>query len=206
MNLTTKQKYIVAAVVLLLLGVGGYFLYKHFHPAQVVTGESQQQAETPQGVDIAAHNAEVKMYKDQLEEAAKQIADLKNKPPDTIIKTVPVEVVKTVEKEVQTRGADFAIVTDPAQPDKQVDLKEVEKLPETTTVSLNQYNVYAYKKIVRGINVYPDWSAVAEQKPKIKEVSMDISKRVTKDGKYLGLVAGFDFSDDKAKLGLRYSY
>ncbi len=192
--------------VVLALFVGGYYLYQYFHQPQAATGESQQQAETTTGVDLAAKNAHIDMLQSQLQEAAAQIAALKNQKPDTIIKTVPVEVVKTVENEVQTRGADFAIVTDPKNPDKPVDLQEVEKLPADTSVTLNQYNVFAYKKIVRGINVYPDWSAVAEQKPKIKEVSMDISKRITKDGKYLGLVAGFDFEDDKAKLGLRYSY
>ncbi len=46
----------------------------------------------------------------------------------------------------QKSGADFAIVTDPTNPDKPVDLNKVAKLPEGTTVNLNQYNVHAYKK------------------------------------------------------------
>lgn len=146
------------------------------------------------------------MLKSQLEEAAQQIKELKNKPPDTIVKTVPVEVIKTVEVERQKFGADFAIVTDPKQPDKQVNLKEVEKLPADTTVTLNQYNVFAYKKVIRGINVYPDWSKAVQGKFKLDEVTADVSRRISKDGKYIGVVAGYDFEHDKAKAGLRYSF
>lgn len=204
--MTTKQKLVIAAIALLLIGIGGFFLYRHIHQPQVVTGESQQQAETAAGVELAAKKAQVTMLQSQLKDAAQQIAELKNKPPDTIIKTVPVEVIKTVEKEVQTSGADFAIVTDQKQPDKQVDLKEIEKLPADTTVNLNQYNVYAYKKIIRGVNVYPDWSALAKRKAEIEEITVDINKRITKDGKYIGLVAGYEFDDKKGKMGLRYSF
>lgn len=122
---------------------------------------SQQQAETPVGVELAAQNAKVKMLQSQLDDAAKQIAALKNKPLDTIVKTVPVEVVKTVEVERKKSGADFSILTDPNNPDNQVDLNEVEQLPENTTVTLNQYNVHAYKKVIRQIEIAPDWQKLA---------------------------------------------
>ncbi len=196
----------MAAFAIIIVGIGGYLIWQYFHPPQAITAESQQQAETPAGIDLAAKNAHIEMLQSQLEEAAAQIAALKNQKPDTIIKTVPVEVTKVVEKEVEKRGADFAIVTDPAQPDKQVDLKQVEKLPADTMVTLNQYNVFAYKKVVRGINIYPDWSGLVQQKPKLDEVTVDVSRRITKDGKYLGAVAGYDFKNKESKLGLRYSF
>ena len=33
-----------------------------------------------------------------------------------------------------------------------------------------------------------------------------VSRRITKDGKYIGVVAGYDFKYDHAKAGLRYSF
>lgn len=197
------NKYRIAAIIigLAIVMALGYFVWQYFHKPQPVTTESQQQAETPAGVELAAKNAHIKMLQSQLEETAKQIAELKNKPPATIIKTVPVEVIKTVEVERQKSDADFAIVTDPKHPDKKVDFKEVEKLPADTTVTLNQYNVHAYKKVIRGVNVYP-----ALDTGKINEVTADVSRRISKSGKYLGVTAGYDFEHDKAKIGLRYSY
>lgn len=209
----TKQaavgnKYRIAAIIIGLAALLAivFFVWQYTHQPQPVTGESQQQAETQAGLELAAKNAQIEMLQSQLDEAAKQITELKNKPPNTVIKTVPVEVMKTVEVERQKSGADFAIVTDPKQPDKTVDLKDVEKLPADTSVTLNQYNVFAYKKVIRGVNVYPDWSETARGKFKIDEVTADISRRITRDGKYLGVSVGYDFEHDKAKAGIRYSF
>lgn len=194
---------ILITVCIIAFSIGGYFIWQYFK-AQPVTGESQKQAETPEGVEKAAHNAQIKMYQEQLEEAAKQIASLKNKPPDRIIKTVPVEVVKTVEIEREKRGADFAIVTNPKQPDKTVDLKEIEKLPSDTSVNLNQYNVFAYKKVVRGINVYPKFEGI---KPVgVSEITVDVSRKISNDGKYIGVVGGYDFDHKKVKAGIRFTF
>ncbi|SMC63045.1 hypothetical protein [Sporomusa malonica] len=203
-SLTKRQAAILLGVV--LFAVGGYLVYQYFNQPEPVTTLSQEQAETSAGVEKAAENAHVKMLQEQLDEAAKQIAELKNKPPDTIVKTVPVEVPKIIEVERKKSGADFAIVTDPANPDKQVDLKEIEKLPADTSVTLNQYNVHAYKKVIRGVNVYPDWGEVAQGKFKLDEVTVDISRRISKDGKYIGVTAGYNFKYDHAKTGIRYSF
>jgi hypothetical protein len=201
--LSNWQKSLIGAALLVLIGIGGYFTWRYFQKAPV-TGESQKQAETPQGVEQAAHNAQVKMYQEQLEEAARQIAALKSRPPDTIIKTVPVEVVKTVETERQKRGADFAIVTDPQQPDKAVDFKKIEKLPADTEVNLNQYNVYAYKKVIRGVNIYPKFEGF--RPTGIAEVTADVSRKISNDGKYIGVVGGYDFEHKKAKVGVRLTF
>jgi hypothetical protein len=203
-SLSTKKKLIIAAIAIALLGIGGYFIWQHFHQPQPVTAESQVQAETPQGIDLAAHNNQVKMMQDQLDSAAQQIAALKNKPPDTIIQTVPYEVTKVVTQEVEKRGADFGIVTDPKSPDKPVDLNEVAKLPADTPVTLNQYNVFAYKKIIRDVTVYPSFSGIHPNG--INEADYGVSRKITNDGKYLGVVGGYDFDNKKAKIGLRYTY
>jgi hypothetical protein len=202
-TITARGKVILSLILFITLCVIGYCGYLHLH-TKPVTPESQRQAETPAGVSLAAHNAKVRMMQDQLDDAAQQIAILKNKQPDTIIKTVPYEVEKVVVKEVEKRGADFAIVTDPQHPDKKVDLKEVEKLPATTPVTLNQYNVFAYKKIIRGVNVYPKFKGVTPTG--ISELTYDVSRKISKDGKYIGFVGGYDFEDRKAKVGLRVTF
>lgn len=201
-NITKRQAFIVLGVFL-LLAAPGWMLYRNFHQPQPVTAESQQQAETPAGVELAAKNAHIDMLQSQLAGAAKQIAELKNKPPDTVIRTVPVEVIKTVEVERQKSSADFAIVTDPKQPNKKIDLKEVENLPANTPVVLNQYNVHAYKKVVHGFNVYPGYD---NGSIKINEVTADVNRRISKNGKYLGITAGYDFEHDEVKIGIRYTF
>jgi Tfp pilus assembly protein PilO len=202
-TLTARGKVILSLILFIFLCIIGYYGYLNLH-SKPITAESQQQAETPAGISLAAHNAKVSMMQDQLDEAAQQIAALKNKPPDTVIQTVPYEVEKVVIKEVEKRGADFAIVTDPKEPDKKVDLKEIAKLPENTPVTLNQYNVLAYKKIIRGINVYPSFTGI---KPSgVSEVTYDVSRKVTNDGKYIGVVGGYNFEDKKVKVGLRITF
>jgi hypothetical protein len=45
-RLTKRQAAILLGVILLVV-VAGYFAWRHFHQPHPVTGESQQQAETP---------------------------------------------------------------------------------------------------------------------------------------------------------------
>jgi Tfp pilus assembly protein PilO len=202
-ELTARGKVILSLILFIILCIIGYGGYLHLH-SEPITAESQVQAETPAGISLAAHNAKVSMMQDQLDEAAKQIAVLKNKQPDTIIQTVPYEVEKVVIKEVEKRGADFAIVTDPKNPDIKVDLKEIAKLPANTSVTLNQYNVFAYKKVIRGVNIYPSFTGI---KPTgISEVTYDVSRKISNDGKYIGVVGGYDFEDRKVKVGLRVTF
>jgi hypothetical protein len=61
------------------------------------------------------------------------------------------------------------------------------------------------KKVIRGVNVYPDWGKAAKGKFKLDEVTADISRGISKDGRYIGLTAGYDFKHDEAKAGIRYS-
>lgn len=202
--LTARGKIILSLIIFLILCIIGYFTYLYLHPVQILTGESQQQAETIQGISLAAHNADVPMTQSQLNEAVQQIALLKDKSPDKIIKTVPEEVIKTAEKSVEKSGADFSIVTDPQQPDNKVDLKEIAKLSARTDVTLNQYNVFAYKKIIRGINVYPRFTGITPTG--LSEVTYDVNRKITNDGKYIGITGGYDFDNKKAKIGLRYTF
>jgi len=159
--------------------------------------ETQMEAETPAGVKAAADSAKIKLQQDQLEEAAKQIASLKDKQPDTITHTIVQQVPVVVEKERQSSGADFAIVTDPKNPDQKVDLT---KYQATDPVVLNQYNVQAYKKILHTVSYAPkdiqDWSP--------KEVGYSVAKKITNDGKYVGV--DYNVEDKKGIVKLEYTW
>ncbi|MDU2063796.1 MAG: hypothetical protein E6713_03060 [Sporomusaceae bacterium] len=205
-NLSKKQQTIVAAVLIVLIGIGGYLFYKHEHHPQVVTGESQHQAESTGGVDLAAKNAHIKMLQAQLKDAADQIAVLKNKPPLEIVRTVPAQVSATVEQQRQAAKADFAIVTDPKNPDKVVDLKQVEQLPANTPVTLNQYNVQAFKPTLHQLDIIPDWSSTVKGSPKLAEVDYGESHKVSSDGKYFGWKAGYDIKHSEVKAGITYTF
>lgn len=188
-----KRQIGIGTLIIAVL-VGGYLLYQHFHPQQPVTTESQQQAETPEGISLAAHNAEVTMLHSQLDEAAKQIAVLKNQPPNTVIQTVPVQVPYVVEQQREKSGADFVIVTDPANPATPVDLKQVEQLPENTTVTLNQYNVQAYPKHMAEVSYYSGNSGDVAYMSRVKVFG--------KTG-YVGPVVRY--GDNKVNVGARIS-
>lgn len=184
-------KYLLGLALVLALC---FFVYKQFEKVQPITYESQKQAETPAGVELAAKNAYIDMLQSQLNEAAKQITDLKNKPPDQVIHTVPIEVPKIIEAEREKRGADFAIVTDPVHPDKQVNMDEIKKLPEQTAVTLNQYNVYAYPQRLAEVSYYSNNSGDAAYMSRVKVFG--------KTG-YVGPVLKYDNS--KVSVGARVS-
>jgi Tfp pilus assembly protein PilO len=198
--LPKRIKVTIAILAMVLFCLVGYIAYEHFFAkSQPVTYEGQQRAETSEGVKEAANNAHIDMLQSQLEEAAKQIALLKNKAPDTITHTVVQQVPVVVEKERQKSGADFAIVTNPSSPNEKVDLSQYKA---TDPVVLNQYNVHAYKKILRQIDYAPqnvdDWTP--------KEIGYSVSRKISNDGKYLGVAVDHDFDDKKTTVKLRYTY
>jgi hypothetical protein len=55
----------------------GYAVYRDLHQTQLISSESQTQAETPAGISLAAHNAHIGLMQEQLDSASRQIALLK---------------------------------------------------------------------------------------------------------------------------------
>jgi len=194
-----NKKLVLGAVAAIILAAAAFYLYEKMHPAVLVTYETQTEAETPAGVENAAEKDKIKLQQDQLEEVAKQIASLKNKQPDTITHTIVQQLPVVVEKERQASGADFAIVTDPKNPDQKVDLT---KYQETDPVVLNQYNVQAYKKILHTVSYAPkdiqDWSP--------KEVGYSVAKKITNDGQYIGVGIDYNVEDKKGVVKLEYTW
>ncbi|WP_196605810.1 hypothetical protein [Pectinatus haikarae] len=195
------KKIIIGALAIIILGISAYFIYQHFHPAKTVTTETQMQAETPSGVETAADNAQVHISNGQAQEAASQIKDIvsSKQQPQYVVYTTASEA-PAVEKTAQEKaGADFAIVTDPSSPTETVDTS---KLPQDTQISLNQYNVQAYKKTLHTISYAP--KSIDNTSP--KEIGYSISRKITKDGKYVGVGVDYNFDDKATMVKLEYTW
>jgi hypothetical protein len=136
-----KRRSLVAVIALLIIAYGaGWLLWQHFHPPEPVTMESQQQAETSQGVERAAQKGDVPISAGQSKQIAKEIKPAVHEKPVAVVKTTGKDLSATINKEVKKSGADFAIVTNPKEPDKSVDVK---KIPDNQPVILNQYTIHA---------------------------------------------------------------
>ncbi|SPF43278.1 hypothetical protein SBF1_280001 [Candidatus Desulfosporosinus infrequens] len=40
----------------------------------------------------------------------------------------------------------------------------------------------------------------------MSEVTVDISRKISEDGKYIGIIGGYDFDNKRAKIGLRLTF
>ncbi|MDQ0202457.1 hypothetical protein [Pectinatus haikarae] len=195
------KKVIAGALILVLIGVGAYLLYEHLHPAQPVTTESQEQAETQAGVETAADNAQVPISTGQAQEAAQQIKYIvtSGQQPQYVVYTTAAQAPAAEKTAQEKASADFAIVTDPANPAETVDTS---KLPADTQISLNQYNVQAYKKILHTVSYAP--KAIDDPSP--KEIGYSVAKKITKDGKYLGVGVDYNFDNKATIVKLEYTW
>jgi len=177
----------------------GYMLWDKF-TAQEVTGMSQTQAETEVGVKKAADNAHITINTDQAKQVAERIQIIRE------TKEVPVYVEKTTGKDVEKvskqyvkdSGADFAIVTDANDKDKEVNLKEI---PADKEVVLQQYNINAYKKYIQQVEVGKSTDGYTE-------LGYTINRKITDDGKYLGIGVSNEWnsSENRTFIKLVYSW
>ena len=197
--ITHKNLCIYAVAAVLVVAIG--FLVWHFtHPPQTVTTESQTQAETPAGVTQAADKAQVSISPSQAQEAASQIRYIYTNSiiPQYTITTTGDKAQEAAKKAQAAAGADFSIVTNKSAPDTNVDLKTI---PAGSTVELNQYNVKAYKKVLHTINVSTDIHNKA-----IGEVGYTVSRKISSDGKYIGIGATYNIDDHKTMVKLSYTW
>lgn len=193
--------YILVIIMLIASAVAGFYLYKALvGPKDIVTDVPQTVVETTQGAKITANKAGYNIDDGQAKEVAKVIREIRteNKEPLYVVNTNGKEVKQQTEQAKKDNKADFAIVTDRNNPDKAVDLNKIDK---DTKVELNQYNVQAYKPVIRTISVTPDFGD-----NNIRQVGFSIAKKVTKDGQYLGIGTGYDFKDKRVLVSLTYSW
>ena len=192
--------YIVAGAVLIC---AAFLIYRHFHQPEPVTTESQTQAETPAGVEQATNRAHVPISNDQAQQAASQIRYIYTNSiiPQYTITTTGDKAQDAADKAQEAAGADFSIVTDKYNPTKQTTLKT---LPASSTVELNQYNVQAYKKILHTIEVVPDIQNKSVDE--VDEVGYTVSRKISNDGKYIGVGASYNIDDHKTMVKVSYTW
>lgn len=185
---------IALAAVLLFL------LYHHLNPPQTITQETQEQAETTQGIQTAAQAAQVPIDSQQAQTAAqeiKRIAESGTSP--NYVTYTTVQQAPAAEKAAQEKaGADFSIVTNKDSPDKTADLSS---LPASTPVTLNQYNIQAYKKVLHTIDIAPDI-----QNKTIDEVGYTVSRKISSNGKYIGIGATYNIDEHKTMVKVSYTW
>lgn len=187
--------FLITIVITFLLTA---LVYHFLNPIETVTTESQRQAETAEGVKKASENAGITINTGQASEASEKIRYIyaSGESPQYTIITTGEKVQESVKAEQEKAKADFSIVTDKNNPDTAVDLSKIDK---DTKVELNQYNINAYKKVLRTVEVAPNLTD-----RKVGSVSYTVSKRVSDNGHYLG--AGLEYNFDNHRTYLKLSY
>lgn len=192
-----------ALVVVLLIAATGLWLYnRYFKADETIVQESQTTAETPAGVQRAAEKAGVTVDSNQARAVAKEIKYIyeTQKEPVYVVQTTGGKAEAAASEARKEAKADFAIITDKNDPDKQVNLAELKK-DKNQPVELNQYNIQAYKPVIRTISIAPDINERG-----VRQVDFSISKKITKDGQYVGVGFGYDIVDKRALVNLSYSW
>ena len=181
--------------VVLELILIAFALYHLLKPPETITVMSQEQAETTQGVKQASENAHVKIDSAQAQEIASTIREIRvvEKAPEYTVQTTGDKAQEASEKAQEAAGADFAIVTNK---DTAQEVKQLDELPADTQVTLNQYNVQAYKKHINTI----------EYQPTEKVVGYTHQWKVSKSGHYMGVGADYDIDDKKVMMKITYSW
>lgn len=166
---------------------------------QKVTVEPQSEAQTETGVEKAADNAQIPVSREQAQDAAQEIRYIyehDTKPEYTII-TTGGDVEKQAQAAQERAGADFSIVA--SDDGEKADVASISK---DKPVELNQYNVQAYKQVLHTVEVSPD----IEGGRGIAEVGYSVSRKVSSDGKYLGVGASYNFDSNKAYVKMIYTW
>ena len=181
--------------VVLELILIAFALYHLLKPPETITVMSQEQAETTQGVKQASENAHVKIDSAQAQEIASTIREIRvvEKAPEYAVHTTGDKAQEASEKAQEATGADFAIVTNK---DTAQEVKQLDELPADTQVTLNQYNVQAYKKHINTI----------EYQPTEKVVGYTHQWKVSKSGRYMGVGADYDIDDKRIMMKISYSW
>ena len=186
---------LVLVIIFLMYGCGGN--------KDTVTTETQEQAETPAGVDMAADNANVPLTPDQAKTAAKEIRYIytHDTKPEYTIATTGAKAADQSEAACKTSGADFAIVTNKQNPEASTDFNAIS---DATRVELNQYNVQAYKKELHTIEVSPNIDGSG--KAGVAEIGYIEQFKISKDGKYIGLGVSYNIDEHKTMAKVTYTW
>lgn len=189
---------VVLVVLLVVIAVLLFRSCKTEQP-QKVTVEPQTQAQTEAGVEKAADAAQVPVSRQQAQDAAQEIRYIyqHDDPPEYTIITTGGDVEKQAQAAQERAGADFSIV---ASGDGEK--ADVASIGKDKPVELNQYNVQAYKRVLHTVEVSPDIDGGRG----VAEVGYSVSRKVSRDGKYLGVGASYNFDNNKAYVKMTYTW
>ena len=149
------KEHIVTIGLILAVLLLAYNNYLQKQAISKVTFSSQEQAETAAGVHQAAADADVKLDAGQEKEISTVIKEIRTteQVPVYVVQTTGANLNNAAETARERAEADFSIITDITDNTPNDNNKapfeapqEFETIPGNTPVTLNQYNIQAYKK------------------------------------------------------------
>lgn len=186
MNWKEILKFIAAGIIGAVIVIG---IYHYFVVPDKVPVVSTEQVKTGSSVKDVAASAGVNLSTDQASEIADKI---QNSKPAGSVNTTAGDLKETAAELQQKNGSDFApVVTD----------EDLLKMDKDTPVELQQYHIYAAPKVLRevGLKAGTDGNAV-------DGISYGIKRRISTEGKYIGVRADYDWKKKEAAVWLTYTY
>ena len=190
----------IALTIAVLLLI--YHNYMQKQETDKVMFSTQEKAETAAGVHQVAESADVKLDAEQEKEVATVIKEIRTteQVPVYVVQTTGANLNNAAETARERAEADFSIITDntPADNNKAPfeAPQEFETIPDNAPVTLNQYNIQAYKKHINTIEYQP-WE---------KTIGYTHQWKITKSGRYIGVGADYDIDDKRAYAKVVYSW
>ena len=186
MNWKEILKFAAAGIIGAVIVIGIYHYFVSPDKVPIVTPED---VKTGSSVKDVAAGAGVNLSSGQAAEIANKI---KNAKPAGSVYTTAGNLKDTAAELQQKNGSDFApVVTD----------KDLSKIDKNTPVELQQYHVYAAPKVLREVGLKADTSGKG-----VGGISYGIKRRISAEGKYIGVRADYDWQDKEAAVWLTYTY
>lgn len=180
-----KYMFIVAAV-----GIVGYHRYDVLKPADKTQIIKYEQLQNSEQIKQTADKAGVSLSDEQSAYIKNQIPNAKQQ---GSVSATAGTVHQIASEQQKQQGSDFAPVVSDG---------ELSKLPDDTPINLNQYHIYAAPKVQHEIGVKLD----ADSGSHISGISYGIKRRISTEGKYIGVRADYDWKEKEAAVWLTYTY
>ena len=199
------KEHIVTIGLILAVLLLAYNNYLQKQAISKVTFSSQEQAETAAGVHQAAADADVKLDAGQEKEISTVIKEIRTteQVPVYVVQTTGANLNNAAETARERAEADFSIVTRDTTSTDTTDKilpseasQTAEAITDNTPVTLNQYNIQAYKKHINTIEYQP-WE---------KAIGYTHHWKVSKSGRYIGVGADYDIDDKRVYAKVAYSW
>lgn len=186
MNWKEILKFIAAGIIGAVIVIG---IYHYFFIPDKVPFITTEEIKTGRNIENVAASSGVKISSGQAAEVAEKIKKAK---PAESVNTTAGDLKDTAKQMQQQSGSDFApVVTD----------EDLSKIDKDTPVELQQYHIYTTPKVLRevGLKAGTDGNAV-------DGISYGIKRRISTEGKYIGVRADYDWKEKEAAVWLTYTY